>query len=90
MNLQQARQLPEIRAMLGKKEVCVNLDQNVLVQKHFGSVAPVLLASTSHLWAMLHHRPYTARVTWFLVKTNIVYLHTFKIDILDEPWLLKV
>ena len=64
VNLQCAMTLDKIKGFIPHSEVAINLSQNVLRQEHFGSVAPVLLASTSLLWGVIRGRPYTSTVSW--------------------------
>ncbi|CAK9056929.1 unnamed protein product [Durusdinium trenchii] len=67
VHLQSALKLEKVRAALARspaiamREVAINLSQNPLCQEHFGSVAPVVLASSTCIWGVLQGRPYTAK-----------------------------
>lgn len=47
------------KAMMERKEVTANLDQNPLLFDHHGRDVPVVLASISYMWGVLRSRPMT-------------------------------
>ena len=48
-NLQVIKTIDWVQHALRWREVACNLDQNVAVQEHIGTVLPTILASTSHM-----------------------------------------
>lgn len=64
VNLEQALKLEKIKKHIPAHEIAINLSQNVLCQEHFGVHAPVVLASSTHIWGVMRGRPYTACASW--------------------------
>ena len=60
VHLQSLLALPAVREVLAKhQDVLANLDQNPLVQEHFGAQLPVLMASLGVMWSVMRNRPLT-------------------------------
>ena len=60
VHLEQIESLPWVQQSLHDgKEVAANLDQDPLVMEHVDTMLPVILASTSTMWAVREQRPFT-------------------------------